>query len=458
MPFASFLIAAALPLFEIQAVDEQTERGVPMVELKTTDQARFITDSAGRIAFGEPGWFDRPVYFSVRSHGYEVSKDGFGFAGIRLVPKAGERAVIRLKRTNVAERLYRLTGAGIYRDSILLGHRAPIQQALMNAEVTGQDSTQSVVYRDKIRWFWGDTQRASYALGLFRMAGAVSELPSQGGLPISTGVNFAYFTGGDGFARAMVDFPEEEGLVWLDGVCVLPGKEGVERLLAHYSRRRGLEEEIEHGLAIYDDERDVFVRLNSLPKAEKWRFPRDHPFVVREEGGPWLYIGETLPNIRVRAAVEDVSDPSRYEAWTSREWSSIASPEEPAPWVEHGVGRRIKLHRGTVRWNAWRQRWIGIMCEIGGEASHLGEVWYAEARHPLGPWSPAVRVVTHDRQTFYNPVHHAHFDEDGGRIIYFEGTYTHQFSGNPEQTPRYDYNQILYRLDLADPRLAPARD
>ncbi len=41
----------------------------------------------------------------------------------------------------------------------------------------------------------------------------------------------------------------------------------------------------------------------------------------------------------------------------------------------------------------------------------------------------------------------------GGRLIYFEGTYTQTFSGNPVATPRYDYNQIMYRLDLADPRL-----
>jgi hypothetical protein len=27
------------------------------------------------------------------------------------------------------------------------------------------------------------------------------------------------------------------------------------------------------------------------------------------------------------------------------------------------------------------------------------------------------------------------------------------FSGNPDKTPRYDYNQVMYRLDLADPRL-----
>jgi hypothetical protein len=46
------------------------------------------------------------------------------------------------------------------------------------------------------------------------------------------------------------------------------------------------------------------------------------------------------------------------------------------------------------------------------------------------------------------------FDKDGGRTIFFEGTYTHTFSGNTDQTPRYDYNQIMYKLSLDDPRVA----
>ena len=42
-------------------------------------------------------------------------------------------------------------------------------------------------------------------------------------------------------------------------------------------------------------------------------------------------------------------------------------------------------------------------------------------------------------------------------MIYFEGTYSHDFSGNKDATTRYDYNQIMYRLDLADPRLDSVR-
>ncbi|MFZ9033886.1 MAG: hypothetical protein ACO21J_08035 [Anaerohalosphaeraceae bacterium] len=56
--------------------------------------------------------------------------------------------------------------------------------------------------------------------------------------------------------------------------------------------------------------------------------------------------------------------------------------------------------------------------------------------------------MTHKSYSFYNPTQHPFFDEAGGQIIYFEGTYTAAFS-----TPRYEYNQIMYRLDLRDPRL-----
>jgi hypothetical protein len=100
---------------------------------------------------------------------------------------------------------------------------------------------------------------------------------------------------------------------------------------------------------------------------------------------------------------------------------------------------------------------IGVQSGGKGDPSALGEVWYAESPQPEGPWTKAVKVASHPRYTFYNPVHHDFFDSEGGRVIWFEGTYTKEFSGNPEPTPRYDYNQLMYRLDLADPALAPAR-
>jgi hypothetical protein len=38
-------------------------------------------------------------------------------------------------------------------------------------------------------------------------------------------------------------------------------------------------------------------------------------------------------------------------------------------------------------------------------------------------------------------------------VIFFEGSYTTTFSDGAQPTPRYDYNQIMYRLDLDDARL-----
>ena len=118
---------------------------------------------------------------------------------------------------------------------------------------------------------------------------------------------------------------------------------------------------------------------------------------------------------------------------------------------------RITLHEGSVCWNTYRQRWVLIAVQHGGKQSFLGEVWYSEAAAPTGPFTHAVKILTHDRYSFYNPAQHPFFDEDGGRRIYFEGTYSFTFSGRKDRTPHYDYNQILYRLDLSDPRLRDAQ-
>jgi hypothetical protein len=51
---------------------------------------------------------------------------------------------------------------------------------------------------------------------------------------------------------------------------------------------------------------------------------------------------------------------------------------------------------------------------------------------------------------------HPEFTPEGSPVLFFEGTYTVQFTSNQQPTPRYDYNQLLYRLDLDAPALLPA--
>ena len=43
------------------------------------------------LAFDEPGLFNRKVFFTITSHGYEVEKDGFGYRGKALESRKAAR-------------------------------------------------------------------------------------------------------------------------------------------------------------------------------------------------------------------------------------------------------------------------------------------------------------------------------------------------------------------------------
>src|SRR5689334_2563029 len=53
--------------FAIGVVDAETGRGVPLVELKTTNDICYYTDSNGLVAFREPGLMGTRVHFTVAS-------------------------------------------------------------------------------------------------------------------------------------------------------------------------------------------------------------------------------------------------------------------------------------------------------------------------------------------------------------------------------------------------------
>ena len=118
------------------------------------------------------------------------------------------------------------------------------------------------------------------------------------------------------------------------------------------------------------------------------------------------------------------------------------------------TGQTVKIH-GSIYYNPFRKRWVSIRNEVGGTSSYLGEIWYCEADHYLGPWVYARKIVTHDNYSFYNICQHPLFAKEGGRKIFFEGTYTYTFTHptNPKPTPRYDYNQMMYMVELDDHRL-----
>jgi hypothetical protein len=485
--------AAPSDHFAIQVLDDQTNRGVPLVELKTVHGLRYVTDSRGLVAFHEPGLMNRAVFFYVSSHGYEFPKDGFGYRGKTLEIKPGGSATLKIKRLNIAERLYRVTGAGIYRDTVLLGRKPPIAEPVLNALVTGSDSVVNAVYRGRIHWFWGDTNRPRYPLGNFHVPGAVSKLPQDGGRDPALGVDLEYFTDNEGFARPTAKMAGD-GPTWIGGLTVVRDASGHERMLASYVKIRGYLTPYRRGLAQWDDAKNEFVHVADIP-LDAPLYPHGHPLVHRDKGGEFLYYGDPFPLVRVPARAESMTDLTQYESFTclkpgSRLKNNKAAPDQldrdadgrlvwawkkDTPRLTPGEEARLVaaghipasearmqltddnkkpviMHAGSVAWNDYRKRWVLVAHQTGG-TSFLGEVWYAESERLEGPWENAKKIVTHEKYSFYNVKQHPMLAQENGRVVYFEGTYTREFSGNPDATPLYDYNQVMYRLDLSDKRL-----
>ncbi len=387
-----------------------------------------------------------------------------------------------------------MTGAGIYRDSVLTGDQVPIREPLLNGQVVGQDSVLNAVYQGKVHWFWGDTNRPDYPLGNFHVPGATSELPGHGGLEPETGVNLTYLVDDKGFARPTAPLPGE-GPTWLSGLVVLKDQDARERMFAVYAKIRRQLEVYQRGLVEFDPRTQRFNKVVQFPESSKFagEHPDGHPFLYQDHGVEYVYYATPFPLIRIPAKPELLTQPVNCEAYSSLVRGTRSSQQQfdrsPDGGLRYGwkpntqllrqdqqdrliSGRQIEpdesllnlrdidsgkvvlAHGGSVYWNAYRQRWVMITVESYGSTSFLGEVWYAEADTPVGPWVYARKIVTHDKYSFYNPKQHPFFDKDNGRIIFFEGTYTTTFSGNHDPTPRYDYNQVMYQLDLSDRRLA----
>ena len=246
----------------------------------------------------------------------------------------------------------------------------------------------------------------------------------------------------------------------------------------------------ERGIVEWDDASKQFQKRSSFAPNTA-AYPQGHP--VRDPHGEtdrngetdFIYFCKPLPFVRVPARAADVLDLAAYETysylqhgstradpridrgpdrklrWSWKKDTVALTPELERQLVKDGKiatdeqafrltsldqDRMIALHGTSIAWNTRRQRWIMIALERGGTASFLGEIHYSEAKRLLGPWSPAVKVVSHNKYSFYNPRLHPMFGQ--GRHVYFEGTYTQTFSAAKTATPRYDYTQIMYRLDV----------
>ncbi len=476
--FSLGLVLLSLPLpaaevpFGIHIMDEATHRGVPMALLETTDHARYVSDSAGWVAFAEPGLLRRRVHFALSCPGYTFAKDATGAAGIALDTVPGGSAEIIAMRTDIAERMYRITGLGIYRDSTLLGYEAALPRPNINAGVLCQGQVQAALHGGRLFWAWAETLLATQSLGLRQSVGGYSELPSGKGLDPSQGIHIDYFLNAQQEPAGLVP-SEEAGGIALEGVVSVNDALGVEHLVAHYTRRQADTKPLEHGLVELNTEHS-FDRLIVLGDDYAWQFPQGHAVSVVEGSATYLYFATPLCHTRCPATYESVMNPASYEAlafdsasktllWQKAhapltqalEKKLIAAKSLPASaargQLTDVISRQsIVLHSGSVQWNAFRKRWI-MLASASLASSDAGDVWYAEAAAVSGPWGKVLRIVSHGAARFEAPCHHAFFDQKNGQLIYFEGGFASAVGG--DRVPRYDRNQLMYRLDLADERL-----
>ena len=430
----------------ILVVEAESGWPVPLIELRTTNQIRFLTDNAGIIALNDPSLMDREIWFNVIGHGYGVPADGFGFRGIRLTPKSGQTLRVEVKRTSLAKRIGRLTGEGLFAESQKLGE----QTAWVDGPVFGSDSVQNAVYRNQMFWAWGDTLIASYPLGVFDMTGATTPVRPFASYEPPLYPRLAYFADGNKRPRPIARMPGN-GPTWLTGVVSLQDKTGTEHLVAFYRKITPPLKPYEAGLCVWSDASQSFEHLLTV-----WKESDDAPnpallvdghptFWTDPQGVRWLLFGNPLPRVRL---------PATFEVWQDMsQWRNL----QPQKTLKSAVdGALIEPHSGSIAWNGYRHRWVSVFMQKFGKPSAFGTLWYAESDLPTGPWGPAVEILSHDNYTFYNPRLHPEFTLPDEPVLLFEGTYTAEFADRPEPTPRYNYNQILYRLDLNDNALSPS--
>jgi len=506
------------PVFPDSSVS--TGCGVPGVKVTVEEpEAKpywktFVTDSNGVVAFYDPqlmaGSEAVEICFSLNAEGYffgfpQPDECPNGNRGFKLSVTPGGIAQIGTIRVNIAERMYRLTGRGVYRDSIMLGLPVPPVSNVLVGQglVMGQDTTQSTVYDGKAFWAWGDTNFPRLNSKNTRASAAVSQLPATGGIDPALGVDLEYFVdtpNGDARGMAPVSgFPfefESIPLAWLTGLFTAPDAQGHERLFSTYQliNREVYLQTLEAGVGRFNDETKSFERVFAWDDEPVKAFGQ--AFKAGYGGGEYVYSATGVNTVRARATAEALEDPLAYEAFSPLRISEAGpleldrlgdgslryawkhgtpslsnlttygpvSPEEalfghmrdPRPGA-HAFGDHGE---GSTSWNEHRKRFVQIIDEVQGTSElalgekilTLGELWYAEADTPMGPWAYGRKITLYNNTFERNPRLHSFLDQEGGRFVFFDATLE---TAEPFPTPsqRDDYNAIMYRLDLENPRL-----
>jgi hypothetical protein len=466
--------------FGVLAIDRLTRRGVPLVVMTTAEET-FVTDSQGFVADCRPDHAGQAVTFTVSSDGYSLAS---GSATLQVA--GGQVTTLELDRQNLAERLYRVTGEGIYRDSILLGLTTPLAHPVIDSLVMGEGLAGETIFKGEVFWVWNDAFGPSRSVGGPRVAGAVSPMMGQlGALDPQLGVNAEYFTAADGFAKAVIDDPAPTSTpIEVTSLLAVSAVGEQERLFAVYAKLGADLSVASRGLAEFNTTKQLFVPGTLSYAVDDAVIPDGEPILFNQAGVGQFYFSSP---VRIAATAKALTTPTGYEAWTaiqpgtqtvlggadgaaSYAWRTGASLTTAAALASAGLGADQSLddhvtdpvtgaHIASLStagtWNARRGRFVRILEQSGGTSSAAGEIWYLEGDTPMGPWVYARQILTHTAYGLLSPWVHWDLGQTDDRFVLFEGTYSKRLEAQEAPiVPRYDSNQMMYRLDVDDARLA----
>lgn len=436
---ALFAPVIALEPCRIRVIEKNSGWPVPLVELRTVHGVRLVSDNVGVVAFDLPEMMGREIWLHIEGHGYTVPADGFGYRGVRVTPTAGGELTLEVERQLPGRRLGRITGAGLFAEAQRFGEF----QDWKEQGIVGCDSVQCAVHREKLFWVWGDTSLATHPLGLFHALGGTTEVQPLSRFEPPIRLRYDYFRDEKGNPRSIAKLPGE-GPTWLSGLVSLADAEDRPRLVATYTKIQPPLTAYEQGLCVWNEEakrfeqhRELWTRSNETESPPPC--PEGHVTHWKDSAGEhWLLFGDPFPRIKCEASFEAWSNPDRWTVLQPQSQVKTADGTEP-----------LEPHRGSIAYNHFLEKWVTVFTQFGG-SSPLGELWFAMADSPLGPWHSAVKVVTHNNYSFYNPRLHAEWATENSPILLFEATYTAEFANHACPTPRHNYNQVLYRLDLKE--------
>ncbi len=435
-----------------------------MAVVRLSNGVEHITDSAGWIRIEEPGLMHSRILVDVSSPGYRMPPGDKSAAGLEIALSPASEITVPLVRVDIAQRIYRVTGTGIYRDSELLKREVPLPLGNHAAGLVSAWGVQRAALGTKVLWCWRQALLSNERNPSLNVVGAWSDHPEHGGLDPTQGIHYSYHTSGSDQAHSLLT-ADEPGGIWMEGLTSVPDESGKLQLVAHYTREGTKGERAEHGIAIWTEQKR-FERIVILGDEYEWQFPAGQCVTRRGEDAEWCYFAAPFCRVRCPARLDAVRNPGSYQAlawdrnqqkhtWqqerpplTQREESvgvADGSITQPLTQVENATTRRpVSIQESSIEWNPHHRCYVMIA------SSADGDLWFSESPHIQGPWKNAIRILSADPGKCAAPVQHPFMNQEGGRIIWFETAYLES------SLPRYDGTELMYRLDLADLRLKPA--